>query len=194
MSVPEPIVVVSGLPRSGTSMMMRMLEAGGLPVVADGRRSADDDNPLGYFEDERVKALASDPDRSWVAEARGKAIKVISRLLPELPSTETYKVVFMRRELDEVLASQARMLERRGLAAGAEDGRIRALFEKDLERTQELLRRAPHMQALEVRYSEVVRAPREAAERVAQFLGRDLDTELMAGAVSASLYRNRSRT
>src|SRR6185295_15833711 len=93
----KPIVVVSGLPRSGTSMAMKMLEAGGLPVVTDGRRSADEDNPRGYYEDERVKDLYREGDKTWVRESRGKAIKVISFLLKSLPPDNNYKVLFMHR-------------------------------------------------------------------------------------------------
>ena len=95
----DGIVVVSGLPRSGTSMAMRMLAAGGMAIVTDGIRAADEDNPNGYFEDERVKALAKNPDKTWVAEARGKALKVVSLLLQHLPPTQKYQVVFVHRRL-----------------------------------------------------------------------------------------------
>src|SRR5688572_29274329 len=91
----QPIVVVSGLPRSGTSMAMKMLEAGGLVVVTDNVRTADDDNPRGYYEDERVKDLARDANRTWLRDARGKAIKIISFLLKDLPPDNNYKVLFM---------------------------------------------------------------------------------------------------
>ena len=102
----ETIYVVSGLPRSGTSMMMRMLEAGGMELVVDNIRTADEDNPKGYYEDERVKDLAEAENTRWLREARGKVIKVVSSLLNYLPKNNNYKVVFMRRHLDEVLASQ----------------------------------------------------------------------------------------
>ena len=105
MKYGDPIIVVSGLPRSGTSMCMKMLEAGGVDVVQDGIRSADEDNPKGYFEHERVKDLDKGGDKSWVKNARGQAIKVISFLLPHLPSDNRYQVVFVRREYQEVLAS-----------------------------------------------------------------------------------------
>ena len=108
----QPIVVVSGLPRSGTSMVMKMLEAGGLAVLTDGLRTADEDNPKGYYEVERVKDLAREADKGWLGEARGKAVKVISYLLKSLPPTFNYKVVFIRRDLEEVLASQRKMLAR----------------------------------------------------------------------------------
>ena len=110
----RPVVVVSGLPRSGTSMAMKMLAAGGLETIVDGLRTADEDNPKGYFEDERIKALAETADKAWLRGAWGKAVKVISYLLKELPRQHNYRVIFVRRDLREVLASQAKMLARRG--------------------------------------------------------------------------------
>ena len=129
----EPIVVVSGLPRSGTSMAMKMLEAAGLSMVVDGLREADEDNPKGYFELERVKDLANETDWSWLDSARGKAIKIISYLLKELPDTHNYKVIFMRRDLNEVLASQAKMLDRRGESNETDNERMIDLYESDLQ-------------------------------------------------------------
>src|SRR3990172_6980314 len=108
----EPIVVVSGLPRSGTSMMMRMLEGGGVPILADGERTADIDNPKGYFELERIKDLETETDKSYLRAARGKAVKVISFLIKDLPDENDYRIVFMRRDLGEVLASQQKMIDR----------------------------------------------------------------------------------
>ena len=110
----EFVTLVSGLPRSGTSMMMKMLEAGGLTVMTDAIRQADIDNPKGYYEYERVKNLEKETDKSYVREARGKVLKVISFLLKDLPEDNYYRVIFMRRHLDEVIASQNKMLDRRG--------------------------------------------------------------------------------
>ena len=110
----EPVIIVSGLPRSGTSMMMKMLEAGGVSIMTDAIRQADVDNPKGYYEYERVKHLEKETDKSYVREARGKALKVISFLLKDLPDDNYYRVIFMRRDLDEVIASQNKMLDRRG--------------------------------------------------------------------------------
>ena len=108
---PDPIIVVSGLPRSGTSMMMGMLEAGGLELVVDGIRAADEDNPRGYYELERVKDLAKAEDKSWLITLQGKGVKVISLLLQHLPEAYNYKIIFMRRSIAEVLDSQSKMLE-----------------------------------------------------------------------------------
>jgi hypothetical protein len=188
----EPIVVVSGLPRSGTSMLMKMLEAGGLPVLTDGLRAADEDNPKGYYEVERIKGLAHDADKSWLAEARGKVIKVISYLLKSLPPRFNYRVVFIRREMEEILASQRKMLARRGETEDTPPERMRALFEDDLWRAGYQLKRRPEFETIELHYSAVLARPLEEARRLAEFLGGGLDVEAMAAAVDPQLYRNRA--
>jgi hypothetical protein len=187
-----PIVVVSGLPRSGTSMIMKMLEAGGLPVLTDGLRTADEDNPKGYYEVERVKELAREADKGWLAEARGKGLKVISYLLKSLPPTFNYRVVFIRRDLEEVLASQRKMLARRGETEDTPPERMRALFEDDLWRASYQLKRRPEFETIELHYSGVLAQPLEEAQRLAAFLGGGLDVEAMAAAVDPQLYRNRA--
>ncbi|HUL77458.1 MAG TPA: sulfotransferase family protein [Vicinamibacteria bacterium] len=188
----QPIVVVSGLPRSGTSMVMKMLEAGGLPVLTDGLRTADEDNPMGYYEIERVKNLGQEHDKSWLAGARGKGIKVISFLLKSLPSRFNYRVVFIRREMEEVLASQRKMLARRGEAEATPPERMRALFDDDLWRAGYQLKRRPEFETLELHYSAVLARPLEEARRLAAFLGGGLDAKAMAAAVDPQLYRNRA--
>lgn len=187
----EPVVVVSGLPRSGTSMAMKMLEAGGLAVHTDGLRTADDDNPKGYFEHERVKDLANETDKRWLGAARGRAVKVISYLLKELPACYNYRVIFLRRDLEEVLASQSKMLANRGEAPAEDDGRMTETFQDHLWKAQYLLRSAPQFEVLYVDYQAVVAKPRAEAERMNAFLDGRLDLEQMVAAVDASLYRNR---
>lgn len=189
----RPIVVVSGLPRSGTSMAMRMLEAGGMPIFTDRTRAADADNPLGYYEHDLVLTLDKGGDTAWLKDARGQAIKVVSALLPHLPETLRYKVVFMHRDLGEVLASQNKMLERRGEKGGdAGDARMRELYEDHLRKVGNLLRRRACFETLDVRYADVIADPQEQARRIAKFLGGSLDVAAMAGAVSPDLYRNRA--
>ncbi len=189
----EPVIVVSGLPRSGTSMLMKMLEAAGVAVFTDGVRQPDEDNPRGYFELEKVKILQKQTDRSWLREARGKAVKVISQLLPELPPENTYKVLFINRNLHEVIASQNKMLLRRGEKVDpGSDERMRGVFEKHLQKTKSWLESNQHFDVLELEYSEVVATPLVHARRIREFLGQDLDVDKMAGAVEASLYRNRT--
>lgn len=188
----EPIVVVSGLPRSGTSMAMKMLEAGGLTVVTDGARTADEDNPKGYYEDERVLDLAKTADKTWLRSSRGKAVKIISYLLRHLPPDNNYKVLFMRRDLGEVLASQAKMLDRRGESTETDDGRMRDLFETDLWKAGYFMKHSPAVEALQVHYTEVLQEPARHAQRIADFLDCKVDVAKMAQVVDPNLYRNRA--
>jgi hypothetical protein len=188
----EPIVVVSGLPRSGTSMIMKMLEAGGLPVLTDGLRAADEDNPKGYYEVERVKNLAQESDKRWLSQAKGKGVKVISYLLRSLPADLNYRVVFIRRELEEVLASQKKMLDRRGEAHDLAPEKMRELFQDDVWRSTWLLKNRPQFESLEVSYTEILARPEEQARRINAFLGGRLDARAMAAAVDPALYRNRA--
>ena len=188
----SPIVVVSGLPRSGTSMVMRMLSAGGIAAVTDGERAADEDNPLGYFELEQVKALDGGQDPRWLTEAQGKAVKVISFLLEKLPPGHDYRVVFLNRNLSEVLASQKKMLERRGETSTPGADRMTARFEEHLRKVRRLLREDARFEALEVPYAEVIADPLTQAGRIARFVGLPVDAARMAAAVDPSLYRNRA--
>jgi hypothetical protein len=188
-----PIVVVSGLPRSGTSMLMKMLEAGGLPLVTDGVRAADEDNPKGYYEVERVKDLANEADKGYLRASRGKGLKVISYLLRSLPADLSYRVIFVRRDLEEVLASQRKMLERRGESHDIDAEKMRELFQDDLWRSTWLLKHDPRFELLEVHYREILAQPMEQARRVNAFLGGGLDVESMAAAVDPTLYRNRAQ-
>lgn len=186
----DVITIVSGLPRSGTSMMMKMLEAGGIEPLTDGVRAADEDNPKGYYEYERVKQIAD--DQEWLEEARGKAVKMISALLKHLPPEFYYQVLFMRRDTGEVLASQRRMLIRRGEPTEAvPDERMAALFERHVEQVEAWITTQPNMTVLFVDHSDVLDEALEQAQRVRDFLGCTLDVEAMAAVVDRSLYRQR---
>jgi hypothetical protein len=188
----EPIVVVSGLPRSGTSMMMRMLEAGGLPILADGERAADIDNPKGYFELERIKDLETEQDKSYLRAARGKAVKVISFLIKDLPDENDYRIVFMRRDLDEVLKSQQKMIDRLASADTAADAEaMKEAFRNDIARVRVLCRTRANFALCEVHYRAAVADPGAACRSVNAFLDGRLDEAAMRAAVDASLYRNR---
>lgn len=187
----SPIVVVSGLPRSGTSMTMKMLEAGGVEVFVDGIRTADEDNPKGYYEYERIKNLAEEMDKSWLGGARGKAVKIISYLLKELPASFNYQVLFMRRDLDEILASQAKMLANRGESSDTDDERMKEIFQDHLWRASYLLRNAGHFDFMDLEYRGVLDSPRQEAERINRFLGGRLDVDRMQAVVDERLYRNR---
>jgi hypothetical protein len=186
------ITVVSGLPRSGTSLMMQMLDAGGLPVLSDGERKADTDNPKGYLEWERIKQLPKDP--SLIAEAEGKVVKVISQLILSLPSGHEYRVLFMQRPLPEVLKSQEEMLRRRGNAdSNADTSPIEEAFQRHLIEVNKWLASKKNVQVSRVHYHRVLREPKAVAGEIAAFLGVPLDLEAMVQQVDGSLYRNRMK-
>jgi hypothetical protein len=188
----EPIVIVSGLPRSGTSMMMKMLQAGGMEIMTDGGRGADIDNPKGYFEYERTKHLEKETDKSYIGEGRGKALKVISFLIKDLPDDNDYKVIFMRRDLDEVLASQDKMIQRLGTRDSTADAEaMKEAYRNDIVRARLLCKKRPNFELIEVNYRSTIEDPAETARKVNAFLGHRLDEEAMRAAVDESLYRNR---
>lgn len=185
------IYIVSGLPRSGTSMMMKMLEAGGLKILTDNIRSADDDNLQGYYEFERVKQM-KDGDTGWVAEAHGKVVKVISALLEHLPGGIQYRIIFMEREMMEILASQRKMLERRGKpGSAAEDGKFAELYGRHLEKVKGWLAAQSNMRVLYIRYNEMLANPSEYAAKVAEFLDVPLDERSMSEVPQEKFYRQR---
>jgi hypothetical protein len=186
---PQPIMIVSGLPRSGTSLMMQMLDRGGIEILTDRLRTPDLDNPRGYCEFEQVKKIKS--DQSWLPNARGKAVKMVSQLLFDLPATEQYQVIFMERNLDEVLASQEKMLSRLNQVAGPQD-QIRNAFEIHLQRFWKWVRNQPHVSILSVSYNQLMDDTRRQAERVHEFLGELGDIDGMISAVDGTLYRNRA--
>lgn len=193
-----PIVVVSGLPRSGTSMMMQMLAAGGLAPLTDGLRTADESNPEGYFELEAVKNLDKAPSAqadglAWLANARGKAVKILTPLLQYLPETSNYRVILMLRPLDEVVASQNTMLARAGEATDVvpiDD--VITQYEAHLRKVQALLRGRACFETLTVRYGDVLADPHGQAARINTFTGGGLAVDRMAAAVHERLYRNRT--
>ena len=186
----EPVIVVSGLPRSGTSMMMKMLEAGGLPVLTDNIRVANEDNPQGYYEFERVKKLPEDTE--WLDQAVGKVVKIITQLLIKLPDSHSYRVLMMRRSIPEILASQAKMLERRGEAGGeVDDAEMTALFEKHLVQVYAWMDKQPNVEYIDVSYNQALADPIPTVKKIRAFLGGDLDAVAMAQVVDPDLYRNR---
>jgi hypothetical protein len=189
----EPIIIVSGLPRSGTSMMMRMLAEGGLPILTDELRRADDDNPNGYFELEVVRQLREGNPR-WLGEARGKGVKIISALLEFLPSDYQYKIIFMERDPRETLASQKKMLDHRGQTPHLSDAEMEGQFQKHLAVMRPWLVRQPNMEVLYVNYNALMAEPRPVCENVAAFLGLPLDQAQMFAVPDQQLYRNRTAT
>ncbi len=172
-------------------MMMQMLEAGGVEPMTDGIRTADESNPKGYYELERVKDLEDGVDALWLLDARGRAVKIIAFLVRHLPETFNYKVILMHRRLDEVLASQTKMLASLGETSDTDDPRMRKLFADNLARTKSLLAYRPCFDVLHVKYSAVIKDGRKHADELNRFLGGRLDTEAMASVVNPKLYRNR---
>lgn len=185
------ITVVSGLPRSGTSMMMKMLEAGGMDIVTDKIRLPDEDNPNGYYEYEQVKALKNG-NSQWISSLEGKAVKIISALLEFLPPDHEYRVIFMERNMQEILASQRQMLLRRGEPAEkVNDETMGQLFLKHLNQVNLLLARRVDMFSLNVNYNRLISEPQTEVERVLQFLDLDLDKDAMISVPDHGLYRQR---
>lgn len=185
------ITVVSGLPRSGTSLMMQMLVAGGMPVLSDGERRPDLDNPRGYLEWEKIKQLPNQP--GCIAEAEGKVLKVISQLLLSLPQGYEYSVIFLRRPLGEVLASQEQMLRHRGAVHRTGDGSYLSMaFQKHLREVEQWLKRTPGVKNIDVHYHDLLQQPRMVAQQLVEFLGTPLEANAMVGQVDRDLYRQRS--
>ena len=185
----QPITVVSGLPRSGTSMLMQMLDAAGYPCLTDDVRKADADNPHGYFEYEKVKRLRR--DCAWMPEAKGKAVKIIAQLIPFLPPQFSYRVIFMERNISEVLASQRVMLQRQGRSGGnLSDVQLGKIYECQVREVKQLLGQR-NIPMLEVAYSTALQRPMEIAGKIQVFLGENLDVCAMAAAIDPNLYRQR---
>jgi hypothetical protein len=187
----EFVTIVSGLPRSGTSMMMNILEAGGLPPVTDEIRTADDDNPKGYYEFERVKKLP-EGDNGWLNEARGKSVKVISALLEHLPKEYDYKVIFMYRDMAEILASQKQMLIRRNKPTDTiADEVIASQYKKHLAKIETWLAEQPNISVHPCHYNQLLKDPQVHIREIARYLRVPLDVSRMEEAVDLKLYRQR---
>ncbi len=186
----DTVTIVSGIPRSGTSLMMNMLEAGGMEVLTDKIRTPDQDNPEGYYEFERVKDV--EHDQAWLGDAKGKAVKMIAELLKYLPSRYTYKVIFMLRKMDEILASQRQMLIRRGEPADkVSDEEMGRMFEGYLERIKAWIAEQPNMHVIYVSYNDLLEDPVDQVDEVNHFLGGTLNVADMISVIDPSLYRQR---
>jgi hypothetical protein len=186
------VTVVSGLPRSGTSLLMKMVESGGIPPLRDNIREPDEDNPNGYYEYERVKQLP-DGDTDWLSHAEGKVVKVVSALLPYLPDSRRYRIVFMERDMQEILASQRKMLTRKGESSGdVDDAELSKLFASHLGEIDEWFdKNQNHVSILKINYNRLIKDNTSDIEAISEFLGGGLDTEAMASVIDTSLYRNR---
>ena len=183
----EEIIIVSGLPRSGTSMMMQMVSAAGIEILTDEIRKADQSNPKGYYEYEPVKKLLS--DNSWMPQAKGKCVKIIAQLLPKIDLTIRYKIIFMNRNIDEVLKSQQVML---GKADQPANPAIKNAFIKQVETITEFMNKEQNISWIKVEHQETINNPNDLAQRVAEFLGTPSKIQEMAKVVNPDLYRNRN--
>lgn len=191
-SLVNTVYIVSGLPRSGTSMMMQMLAAGGLEVMTDQIRAKDDDNVQGYYEFERVKQLR-EGDAAWMEQASGKVIKIISALLEYLPSGYRYKIIFMERDLMEILASQKKMLERRGKSGNVdEDEKFSNLYKKHLAKVKTWLSAQANIEVVYVNYNDLLSDPKKMAAEIARFIEMPLDVQAMTNVPEESFYRQRN--
>ncbi len=170
-------------------MMMKMLEAGGIVPLTDNVRKPDVDNPKGYYEYERAKKIKE--DKAGLDEAEGRVVKMVSRLLVDLPGDRRYKVIFMRRNLDETLASQKKMLDRLGEGEGASDEEMKKMFIAHLAEMEDWFRKNPHAEVLYVNYNRMLKDPQPLLEKVNEFLGGHLDVRKMVDVVDPSLYRQR---
>jgi predicted Zn-dependent protease len=189
----EPLILVSGLPRSGTSLMMQMLEAGGLATVTDRKRAADPSNPRGYYEDDRVKQLAVNRDAAWLANCRGQAVKIVAPLLELLPDDLPVKIIFMQRPAEEVIRSQRTMLERDGKqGAMTSDASLAKAYAQQLHGVNDLLEKRPNTELLTFEFAQAIDQPRAVADAVNAFLGNRLQVEAMAAVADRDLYRVRA--
>lgn len=188
---PEIITVVSGLPRSGTSMLMQMLDSGGIPPLTDNIRTADEDNPKGYYEFERVKKLPDDTE--WLEDAKGKVVKVLAELVKFLPSGYNYKLVFIHRNLEEIIRSQKKMIIRRDEDPDkVSDDEIRVLFTKYLKIIKNRIENNPNIEVLYVDYNEIMTDPNETIVNLNEFFNGQLDESEMRASIDGKLYRNRA--
>ncbi len=184
------ITIVSGLPRSGTSMMMRMLEAGGIPALTDELRTPDDDNPNGYYEFEDVKSI--EDYSTWIDRAPGHSVKMVYSLLKHLPADREYRVLFMRRNVDEILQSQKKMLERKGITTDIPDATMKALFERELRQFYSWIPTQSHLKLVNISYNDLLSNPEGTIDQINRHFDETLDTEAMVQLVDPNLYRNRA--
>lgn len=182
-------IIVSGLPRSGTSMLMRILQAGGIPLLTDGKRPPDQSNRFGYFEFDPVKKSAS--DIGWFEQARGKAVKVIAPLLHFLPPDAPVRLLVIHRPLAQVMASQQAMLARTSTHSPSkiEAPILPSIFAKLMFGLPRLFQQRPHWQILHISYELMLHNPCDQCRRIATFLGDEFDTQGGASAVDFSQHR-----
>ncbi|KAA3617743.1 MAG: sulfotransferase family protein [Calditrichaeota bacterium] len=184
------ITIVSGLPRSGTSMMMKVLQKGGMTLVYDDLRVADNDNPNGYFEYAKVKNLKE--DNSWLFDAQGQAIKILFNFLYFLPQKYKFKIIFMQRNMQEILASQNKMLLRSGKSIGQDNRQFEILFNSEIIKCKDWLKNQKNIDTINVSYNQIMETPFPICQSINNFLEKSLNLDGMVNAIDKSLYRNKS--
>ena len=184
------IIVVTGLPRSGTSLMMQILQSLQIKLFTDNHRSADESNPKGYFEHQWVKTI--EKDNSWLTDVKGKAIKIVSPLIKYLPVDLNYKIIFMNRDLDEIIQSQERMLtenNKKDDATNSEE--LKQIFLKDLKQSKDWIHTQLHSEVLEILHSKLLKNPETELEKIKSFLKIDINTTLILKVIDKNLYRSK---
>jgi hypothetical protein len=184
------ITIVSGLPRSGTSLLMQMLKISNMNILSDNIRQADESNPRGYYEYEKVKSLQK--DNSWMQQQDGKVIKIIAQLLKYIPKKLQYKVIFMERNLDEIMASQSKMIERMGKTVSGDNEVLKNVFSHHVDEIKTWLIETPNIDTLFLNYAEIINNPLNASKEIIDFLGLKIEPRKMASTVDSSLYRERN--
>lgn len=192
----KTFVIVSGLPRSGTSLMMQMLEAGGLPAKTDAERQADTDNPKGYFEWEAIKRVKGKPQIMLEEGLDRKAIKAVTMVLQDLPYAHNYKVIFMNRPIDEVVASQVKMIQRLETGDPQSSSEMQTKLERHRLQSRRRLEANPRVEVLDVNYPDLISEPHQITQSIVSFLGAERlpNAEAMHSVVDPSLYRQKSDT
>jgi hypothetical protein len=190
MTDPNIVYIVSGLPRSGTSLMMKMLDVGGIPPLTDNIREADADNPKGYYEFEKVKKLPDDTE--WLPEAHGKVVKILAELIKHLPDDHHYKIIFMMRDIDEIIASQRKMMIRRGEDPDiVPDSEMKELLRTYLKNLKIFVKNHPNMEVCYISYNDLMRDLDFTLYEIEEFFNGGLNTNKMREVIDFSLYRNR---
>jgi hypothetical protein len=179
------IIIVTGLPRSGTSLMMQIFDKSNISVLTDGKREKDISNPEGYYELEAVKGIVK--DNSFLKDASGKVVKIVAPLTIFIDKSLKYKAVFMRRDMDEILRSQEKMLLK---DQTSEREKFRTIYEFHLKKTYKFFQenKIPY---LDIQYKELVNEPDTVLKSLIEFCGLSSSVEDLASVVKPELYRNR---
>jgi len=180
------ITIVSGLPRSGTSLMMQMLDHGGMDCLVDGKREADESNPKGYYEYEPVMSIHK--DNSWMDKAQNKTVKIVAPLLNKIDEQYRYKIIFMTRDLNEILKSQQKMI---GKTEDVFPVKLYNKFQKLLSNIEVWKKKEPGVELIYLDYKDVLDNPESTVTSIERFLGVPLNRSEMINCIDKKLYRTK---